>query len=193
METSENIDLVDAELVRFEREPTNGEILAQIFRLVHTVKGTCGFLGLSRLEVLAHAAETVIGRLREGASVTRETVSLILETIDRIKLIVAAIDRTEAEPPGSDEDLISALETAAAAGRGDGATAPEAVTGTIVYQVLERPLKPGEVSLDDLERAFRETPGPAPGATSLGLVRWHLPAPGDMRSPGEDAGGRRPR
>ena len=56
-ETNESLDVVDVELVKFEQEPNNDEILSNIFRLVHTVKGTCGFLGLPRLEALAHAAE----------------------------------------------------------------------------------------------------------------------------------------
>ena len=56
-ETNESLDRVDAELVRFEQEPNNREILGNVFRLVHTIKGTCGFLGLPRLETLAHAAE----------------------------------------------------------------------------------------------------------------------------------------
>ena len=64
-ETNESIDVVDVELVRFEQEPNNAKILANIFRLVHTIKGTCGFLGLPRLEKVAHAAENVLGKLRD--------------------------------------------------------------------------------------------------------------------------------
>ena len=77
-ETGESLDLVDAELVRFEQEPNNGQILGNIFRLVHTIKGTCGFLGLSRLETLTHAAETLMGKFRDGMPVTAEAVTLIL-------------------------------------------------------------------------------------------------------------------
>ena len=55
-ETSESLDTVDNQLVKFEQEPNNAKILDNIFRLVHTIKGTCGFLGLPRLEALAHAA-----------------------------------------------------------------------------------------------------------------------------------------
>ena len=51
-ETSESLDTVDNQLVKFEQEPNNAKILDNIFRLVHTIKGTCGFLGLSRLEAL---------------------------------------------------------------------------------------------------------------------------------------------
>src|SRR5262247_4235326 len=60
-ETGESLDVVDVELVRFEQEPNNTKILDNIFRLVHTIKGTCGFLGLPRLEALTHAAETLMG------------------------------------------------------------------------------------------------------------------------------------
>jgi two-component system chemotaxis sensor kinase CheA len=108
-ETNESLERVDAELVRFEREPNNGEILGNIFRLVHTIKGTCGFLGLPRLETLAHAAETLMGKFRDGMSVTTEAVTLILSTIDRIKLILDELEGQEREPKGDDSDLIERL------------------------------------------------------------------------------------
>ena len=60
-ETIVSLDVVDVELVRYEKDPNNAKILDNIFRLVHTIKGTCGFLGLPRLEALAHAAETLMG------------------------------------------------------------------------------------------------------------------------------------
>jgi two-component system chemotaxis sensor kinase CheA len=56
IETNESLDIVDVELVRIERESNNAKILDNVFRLVHTIKGTCGFIGLPRLEALAHAA-----------------------------------------------------------------------------------------------------------------------------------------
>ena len=108
-ETGESLDLVDAELVRFEQEPNNGQILGNIFRLVHTIKGTCGFLGLSRLEKLTHAAETLMGKFRDGMPVTAAAVTLILSTIDRIKTILNGIESLEQEPPGHDGDLIEQL------------------------------------------------------------------------------------
>src|SRR6202044_1740971 len=109
-ETNESLNLVDAELVRFEQEPNNGAILGNIFRLVHTIKGTCGFLGLPRLETLTHAAETLMGKFRDGMPVTAEAVTLILSSLDRIKEILAGLEATEAEPEGNDHDLISQLE-----------------------------------------------------------------------------------
>ena len=113
-ETNESLERVDAELVRFEREPNNTNILGNIFRLVHTIKGTCGFLGLPRLEALAHAAETLMGKFRDGMPVTADAVTLILTTIDRIKLILDEIESQEKEPDGGDTDLIERLGRRAA-------------------------------------------------------------------------------
>src|ERR1700738_2469730 len=109
-ETNESLDVVDVELVRFEQDPNNAKILGNIFRLVHTIKGTCGFLGLPRLEALAHAAETLMGKFRDGMPVTAEAVTLVLSSIDRIKEILSGLEATEAEPDGSDQDLIVKLE-----------------------------------------------------------------------------------
>src|SRR5690349_5211265 len=109
-ETSEHLDIVDVELVRFEQDPNNEKILGNIFRLVHTIKGTCGFLGLPRLEALAHAAETLMGKFRDGMPVTSPAVSLILTTLDRIKELLAELEANAVEPEGADDDLIGDLE-----------------------------------------------------------------------------------
>ncbi len=108
-ETGESLDRVDCELVRFEQDPNNGQILSNIFRLVHTIKGTCGFLALSRLERLTHAAETLMGKFRDGMPVTTDAVTLILTTLDRIKSILNGIETLEREPEGDDVDLIGRL------------------------------------------------------------------------------------
>ena len=124
-ETNESIDKVDIELVRFEQEPNNAKILDNIFRLVHTIKGTCGFLGLPRLETLAHSAETLMGRFRDGMPVKGEAVSVILATIDRIKDILAELERAQQEPVGSDPDLIRRLERLAQADSGAADDSPD--------------------------------------------------------------------
>jgi two-component system, chemotaxis family, sensor kinase CheA len=159
-ETNESLDTVDVELVRFEQDPNNAKILANIFRLVHTIKGTCGFLGLPRLEALAHAAETLMGRFRDGLPVTGPAVTLILSTIDRVKQLLDELEQNQQEPAGEDRDLIEQLEQMVRIGAASSAEPvkePEAASGALAFQVLQRPLRPGEVSLDDLERAFRET------------------------------------
>src|SRR6478672_3478024 len=135
------------------------------------MKGTCGFLGLPRLEALAHAGETLMGKFRDGMPVTAEAVTLILSSIDRIKEILAGLEATEAEPEGNDRDLIDQLEAmvergmaAMAAGaaapvaeapplvpeapapvEAEAAPAKEMTQGSLIDQTLERPLRPGEV------------------------------------------------
>src|SRR3981189_1876610 len=183
-ETSESLDTVDNQLVRFEQDPNNAKILDNIFRLVHTIKGTCGFLGLPRLEALAHAGETLMGKFRDGMPVTAEAVTLILSSIDRIKEILAGLEATEAEPAGDDQDLIVKLQEMVERGMAAMSAAPVPAKpaieqGTLVPQILERPLRPGEVSLDELERAFRET------ATEIAPPL--APAPRPAPKPKQDA------
>src|SRR5258708_5746089 len=157
-ETNKSWNTVDNQLVRFEQDPNNAKILDNIFRLVHTIKGTCGFLGLPRLEALAHAGETLMGKFRDGMPVTADAVTLILSSIDRIKEILGGLEATETEPEGTDQDLIDPLVQLSMQSF---TTAPEpvAVKEEVLSppQTLERELRPGEVSLDELERAFRET------------------------------------
>jgi two-component system chemotaxis sensor kinase CheA len=199
-ETSESLDTVDNQLVRFEQDPSDAKILDNIFRLVHTIKGTCGFLGLPRLEALAHAGETLMGKFRDGMPVKAEAVTLILSSIDRIKEILAGLEATETEPEGTDEDLIEQLHAMAEGAKHAAAepapapvpvvaappVQPAVTSGTLIEQVLERPLRPGEVSLDDLERAFRETEteaAPAPKPAPAPVAKQAAPAPAPESAP----------
>lgn len=166
-ETAENLEVIDNELVRFEAHPEEESTLNNIFRLVHTIKGTCGFLGLPRLEGVAHAGETLLGRYRDKAlSVTPEAVTTVLFAIDRIKSILAGLRETGEEPAGDDAPLIDALQALAAGQAGPPAIAapPPPPAQPLVNEAgqrwdadLQRYLRPGEVSLADLEAAFLET------------------------------------
>jgi two-component system chemotaxis sensor kinase CheA len=112
-ETNESLAELDVALVRLERNPADGETLSLIFRLVHTIKGTCGFLGLPRLERLAHAAENVLGRVRDGVlAVTPDLISTVLAAIDQIKAIIAHLGGAGAEPEGDDGAMIARLDAA---------------------------------------------------------------------------------
>jgi two-component system chemotaxis sensor kinase CheA len=153
-ETNESLDVVDVELVRFEQDPNNAKILDNIFRLVHTIKGTCGFIGLPRLEALAHAAETLMGKFRDGLPATNDAVTLILATIDRIKAILDSLEREQREPEGDDAELIADLERMV---ERIGAPAAEQPADAPAPPALEQPPQPSDDSLDDLERAFQET------------------------------------
>ena len=120
-ETGESIAVLDIGLVNLEKNPNDPALISEIFRVVHTIKGTCGFLGLPRLESVAHAAEEVLGKFRSGdLVVTEDSVTLILESIDCIKYLLAALEETEAEPQGNDKDLIARLDAFA---RGAGTAA----------------------------------------------------------------------
>lgn len=114
-EANESLEVLDTELVKFEQEPGDTEILGNIFRLMHTIKGTCGFLGLPRLESVAHAGENVLGTFREGEiEVTPAAVTSILSCIDRIREVLAGIEETGTEPEGDDSELINVLNAMAA-------------------------------------------------------------------------------
>ena len=119
-ETTENLNVLDIELVRLEQDPNNKEILGNIFRLMHTIKGTSGFLGLPRLEKVAHAGENILGKIRDGAmEVTPVAVSLVLESVDTIKSLLITLEQDGKEAEGSDQNLIDRLNACA-----DGAAAP---------------------------------------------------------------------
>ncbi|MDF1791125.1 MAG: chemotaxis protein CheW [Thalassobaculaceae bacterium] len=171
-ETAEGLAELDVEIVKLEQNPNDAGLIASIFRIVHTIKGTCGFIGLPRLETVAHAAENVLGKYRDKElEVTSTSVTVILASLDRIKSILAHIEETEQEPEGSDEELIAQLNELAE-GRTPEAVAPAAaapvedpapadddlVTPTPGDEAIGT--RPGEVPLDELERAFMEAPGP---------------------------------
>jgi two-component system chemotaxis sensor kinase CheA len=122
-ETTEHIEGAETQLVHFERNPSDASLITSIFRLVHTIKGTSSFLGLERLERVGHAAESVMGMLRDGVPPTQHSVTLILAAIDRIKTIIEEIGAHGSEPPGDDSEIINALEAYYAAGSEAAATA----------------------------------------------------------------------
>lgn len=116
-ETNESLTDLDGQMVQFEKDPSDMDILGNIFRLVHTIKGTCGFLGLPRLESVAHAGENVLGKFRDGVlEVTPEAVTLILKCLDTIRDLLGVLEETSSEPEGSDQDLIDELNAMADGG-----------------------------------------------------------------------------
>ncbi|WP_119301892.1 chemotaxis protein CheW [Dongia deserti] len=116
-ETSENLAVLDVELVKLEQNPNDMELLGNIFRLVHTVKGTCGFLGLPRLESVAHAGENILGKLRDGELVASpEAITAVLECLDRIRSIMGDLEANGSEPEGDDSALIQRLNLIAEGG-----------------------------------------------------------------------------
>ncbi len=111
-ETRETLEGIADALLAWEADPSETARLDEIFRFVHTVKGSCGFLNLARIEALAHAAETILGTLRSGSrQASRPLVGAMLRVIDRIALLVEALDTDAEFPPiESDHAIIAALE-----------------------------------------------------------------------------------
>jgi two-component system chemotaxis sensor kinase CheA len=161
-ETNEGLAKLDQELIELEQRPNDTNLLGSIFRIVHTIKGTCGFIGLPRLEKVAHAGENILGKFRDGELVvTPDAVTLILEAIDQIKYLLAEIEMNQTEPAGNDTDLIARLNRWAAgdfSGAATAAPAPPPVAATPAPSAEKK-----EVAQDsaDLEALFAATPGPS--------------------------------
>jgi len=110
-ETLENLSILDQELVKFEQSPNDVAILSNVFRMLHTIKGTCGFLGLPRLEKVAHAGEDILGKFRDGElTPDPQSVTAVLKCMDRIRRIVESLSQTGNEGNEDDTALISELK-----------------------------------------------------------------------------------
>jgi two-component system, chemotaxis family, sensor kinase CheA len=144
-ETRETLERIGAALVGWEAHPDDAARLDEIFRFVHTVKGSCGFLDLPRIGALAHAAETALSEVRDGKRMTdARLVGVLLAIIDRISLLSDALD-TNVEVPdvASDVPLVAAI---------DATTAP-------VVEVVVTPVKQVRnvrVAIDVLETAMTQ-------------------------------------
>jgi two-component system, chemotaxis family, sensor kinase CheA len=90
IESNENLDRLDQELVKLESEPSSKELLASVFRTIHAIKGSCGFLSFARLEKLAHAGESLLSRLRDGKlGLSAEITSGVLAMVDAVRRMAA--------------------------------------------------------------------------------------------------------
>lgn len=110
VESIENLDRLDSELVKLETDPSSQELLSSIFRTIHTIKGSCGFLGFSKLEKVAHVGESLLSRLRDGKlSLTPEFTSGLLAMVDAIRTMLGAIQNTEQDGNETYPELIETL------------------------------------------------------------------------------------
>jgi two-component system chemotaxis sensor kinase CheA len=110
IESHENLDRLDKELVYLERNPHDRATLASVFRTIHTIKGSCGFLALSKLEAISHAGESLLARMREGELILDgEITTALLGTIDAIRKILASVEATGEEGDGEYSPIVSVL------------------------------------------------------------------------------------
>src|SRR5688572_15818463 len=110
VESHENLDRLDRELVVLEKEPGERSVLASIFRTIHTIKGTAGFLAFSKLESLTHAGENLLSRLRDGElSVDPEIATALMCLVDSIRQMLASVERSGQEGAGDYSALSAEL------------------------------------------------------------------------------------
>jgi two-component system chemotaxis sensor kinase CheA len=109
-ESRENLDRIDIDLVALEKDPEDKSIVARIFRTIHTIKGTCGFLGFTRLEGVTHAGENVLSALRdEEIAPNPEMTTVLLTMVDAVREMLARIESTGDEGTGDYSKIIADL------------------------------------------------------------------------------------
>jgi len=112
VESHENLDQLDRDLIALEQDPNSRERLSSIFRTIHTIKGTSGFLAFAKLEKVTHVGESVLSRLRDGKlALTPEMTTALLEMVDAVRAILASIERTGLEGDVDHSALIEKLTT----------------------------------------------------------------------------------
>ena len=173
LESHEGLDHMDQDLLALERDPDSPEVIARIFRVMHTVKGTCGFLGFGKTEAVAHAAETLLGGLRDGEFlVTPEIVTALLSAGDAIREILGEIQATGAEGADDHEPVIRSLGRLGGRSRsGPRTRAAESARprGATAARRGSRARRPGTAPPDRGRRAAPEEPADSVDATDVPL------------------------
>ena len=130
VESYENLDRLDRDLVDLERDPGSRETLSSVFRTIHTIKGTCGFLGFTRLEKVTHAGESLLSRLRDGQlKLTPDIATVLLAMVDAVRQMLTSIEHSRTDEGRDYGGLIEALQ------RSESGEAPEPAAGGRHYEV----------------------------------------------------------
>ena len=117
VEGNENLDTLDRELIQLEKDPHNRATLASVFRTIHTIKGTCGFLGFAKLEAVAHVGENLLSKLRDGELVLNPKITTaLLRMVDAVRQMLQSIEAIGNEGERDDEALILMLTRVAQGG-----------------------------------------------------------------------------
>jgi len=110
-ESLENVEQIERELVALEREPGDSKRIATLFRAVHSIKGTCGFFGFTKLAAVTHAGENLLGRLRSGErTLTPEIANALLALVDALRAVLGRIEATQTDGDDSFPHLIERLQ-----------------------------------------------------------------------------------
>jgi two-component system, chemotaxis family, sensor kinase CheA len=162
VESGENLDQLDRDLLALERSPADAQLVAGVFRSIHTIKGNSGFFGFSKLGALAHAGEHLLGRIRDGAAVfDARTAAPLYTLVDAVRTILASIRETGAE---GDHDFRELSRDLAAAAEGGGTTPP--VAPTAADRPVATPSSPAEPEPVAAAAPAPDAPAAAAGATA---------------------------
>jgi two-component system, chemotaxis family, sensor kinase CheA len=201
VESHENLDQLDTDLVALEQEPDSRERLSSIFRTIHTIKGTSGFLAFHRLEEVTHVGENMLSRLRDGAlELTPQRTSVLLRMVDTVRSLLASIEASGGE--GSVDvsavvaEISAAMEDTPAAAAPTPAAEPvpavaepaEAVVE--VAEVVEAPTAEASVepaAVAEAPAPVAEAPAPVAEAPAVPVVPAPRPAPAAEVAPEPEA------
>ncbi len=161
VESSEGLDQLDQDFVELEKNPTDKALLANIFRCIHTIKGTCGFLGFSKLESVTHVGENLLSRLRDGQlALDPEITSALLALVDAVRSIMGHIEESGGE---GDTDYSALIDQLSALTQAERENSPRAEPAPEPEPAPWVPAKPVQVAAPAEPRP--ETPlAPAPAA-----------------------------
>jgi two-component system chemotaxis sensor kinase CheA len=160
LETQENLAQLDLDLVTLEKEPSERNTIARVFRTLHTVKGTAGFLGLLKLQSVAHAAENLLSKLRAGEFLFQgEIPSTMLAVVDVIRRMLASIEASENEGTGDYSELIRTLERLT---RGEGAKSAAATEAVPAPPASTNPPTEPQLAATPMPAAPAAPPAPKP-------------------------------
>ncbi|MBS1834437.1 MAG: chemotaxis protein CheW [Acidobacteria bacterium] len=158
IESNENLSKIDQQMVEIERNPEDAELLASIFRTIHTIKGTCGFLGFGLLEGITHTAESILSQCRNGERpLSPGVVSVVLETVDATRTILRSIEKTGKEGEDIWEDLRQRLVSEEHSGAGEAPAPRRAVPDRLPAGAIEalvakvKPEPPPPVIVPDIQ------------------------------------------
>ncbi len=138
IESHENLDRLDNDLLKLEEHPDDAETLASIFRTIHTIKGTCGFLGYSSLESVTHVGENLLGKLRDGSlSLTEAITEGMLHMVDAVREMLAIVESSGTDGNGDYSDLIAELSNLLDPGAAPAPASPAAEAAPEVVEERE--------------------------------------------------------
>jgi two-component system, chemotaxis family, sensor kinase CheA len=139
VESYENLDQLDRDLVALEQEPDAHPLLQSIFRTIHTIKGTSGFLAFGKLEALTHAGEGLLARLRDGGlRLTQDRTTGLLQLIDAVRGILASIEATGQEDDRDYAELVAVLTSLQEVDAPDAASTPAGAEAPAVTRTRAR-------------------------------------------------------